>query len=299
MTVERVGFIGCGTMGGNMALNLLCSGFELTVFDIDREAMDPIVEQGARPAMSPADAARGAEVVFMMLHNPVVETVMHGENGVVQGLERGAILIDSGNSDPRLSRGRFERCKNKGIHFLDIGVSGGPARAKAGTLAIMAGGEREAFDRALPLLEAIGSSVSYMGGAGTGHLSKLVGILISQGTIALVGEALSFAEREGLDMPALVNALAGSTAGGAIMDNAVKLHDKPLPDDWRRDLREINRARAGTAVEPWALAMAGETGHPLPIVSLVNELAKMYRADSTQPNAEMTDKIFYQLVAIA
>ncbi len=299
MTVKKVGFIGCGTMGGNMAINLLNSGFDLTVFDINREVLDPLVEQGARAATSPAGAAYDAEVVIMMLHNPDVEIVMNGENGVVPGLKPGAILIDSGNSDPRLSPGRFEHCKKKGIHFLDIGVSGGPAGARSATLAIMVGGAREAFERALPLFDAIGSSVSYMGGPGAGHLSKLVGILISQGTIALVGEALSFAHREGLNMPELVNALSTSTAGSAIMNKAVKLHHEPLPEDWRQNLQEINRARAGSDAEPWALAMAGEISHPLPIVGLVNELTKMYRADSAQPNAEMTDKIFYQLVAMA
>ena len=296
MKVRRVGFIGCGTMGGNMAINLLRNGFDLTVFDIDREALDTLVEQGARVATSPADAAHASEVVIMMLHNPDVEIVM---NGVVPGLKPGAILIDSGNSDPRLSPGRFEHCKKRGIHFLDVGASGGPARAQSATLAIMAGGAREAFERVLPLLEAIGSSVSYMGGPGAGHLSKLVGILISQGTIALVGEALSFAQREGLDMPELVRALATSTAGSAIMNKAVELHHEPLPEDWRQNLQDIHRARAGSDAEPWALAMAGDIGHPLPIVSLVNELTKMYRADGAQPNAEMTDKIFYRLVAMA
>ena len=299
MTIKKVGFIGCGTMGGNMAINLLKAGLDLTVFDINRKALKPLVERGAKPATSPADAAHDAEVVIMMLHNPDVEIVMNGENGVVPGLKRGAILIDSGNSDPRLSPGRFEHCKKRGIHFLDVGASGGPARAQSATLAIMAGGAREAFERVLPLLEGIGSSVSYMGGPGAGHLSKLVGILISQGTIALVGEALSFAQRERLDMPELVRALATSTAGSAIMNQAVKLHHEPLPEDWRQNLQDIHRSRAGSDAEPWALAMAGEIGHPLPIVSLVNELTKMYRGNSAQPNAEMTDKIFYQLVAMA
>ena len=299
MTFMKVGFIGCGTMGGNMAMNLLKNGFDLTVFDINLRALKPLVERGARPAKSPADAAYDAEVVIMMLHNPDVEIVMNGENGVVHGLKPGAILIDSGNSDPRLSPCRFEHCKKRGIHFIDVGVSGGPARAQSATLAIMAGGERAAFGRVSPLFEAMGSSVRYMGGPGAGHLSKLIGILISQGTIALVGEALSFAQKEGLDMPELVDALATSTAGSAIMDNAVKLHHEPFPEDWQQNLEGIKRARAGSDAEPWALAMAGEIGHPLPLISLVNALTKMYRADGAQPNAEMTDKIFYQLVAMA
>ncbi len=296
--MSKVGFVGCGAMGGKMAVNLLNKGFDLTVFDINSEALKPMVERGARPATTPADAASDAEIVIMMLHNPAVEIVMNGVDGVVPRLKPGSILVDSGNSDPRLSPGRFEQCKRKGIRFLDAGVSGGPARAGSGTLAILAGGEREAFQRALPLFEAMGSSVRYMGGPGAGHLSKLVGILISQGTIALVGEALSFAQKSGLNMPELVDALATSTAGSAIMDNAVKLHHEPFPGDWRDNLREIIRARTSTDAEPWALAIAGEIGHPLPIVSLVNQLTKMYRSDNTQPNAEMTDRIFYRLVAM-
>ncbi len=298
MSIRKVGLVGCGAMGSRMAANLLKAGFDLTAFDLDREAVMPLVNQGAKAAGSPAGAAADADAVILMLHNPVVETVMNGDNGVMSGIKPGAILIDSGNSDPRLAFGRFEQCKNKGVHFLDVGVSGGPAGAQDATLAVLVGGEQEAFEQARPVFAAIGSNIFYMGGPGAGHLSKLISIIIGQGTLALIGEALSLAEKKGLEMPTLVKALATTNARSAFLDNAVKVYHEEFPADWKPKMRKIYQARAGSEFEPWALAIADEIGQPLPMVGLANELSKLYRTDSDHPIAEMIDKIFYRVVAM-
>ena len=174
MSVQKIRFVGCGRMGGGMAANLLKAGFELAAYDKNPETLAPLVELGARRAESPADACAGADVAMMMLHNPVVDEVMTGENGVVPALGSGTIVVDSGNGDPRLSRKRFETCRVRGLQFLDAGVSGGRSGAMAGTLAIMVGGERRAFDRAIAIFQAMGKSVVYMGGPGSGHLAKVV-----------------------------------------------------------------------------------------------------------------------------
>ncbi len=298
MPITKVGFVGCGNMGGGMAANLLKAGFDLAVFDTNPEVLKPLVEQGATATGSPAGVTAGVEAVIMMLHHGVVEVVLNGENGVLPALRPGTILIDAGNSDPRRSRVRFQQCKDRGVHFLDAGVSGGRAGARDGTLSIMVGGEKEAFEQAKPLFAAMGKAVAYMGGPGAGHLSKLVNNLVAHATWTLVGEALAFAERQGLDMPTLVKAMAAGAARSFVMDNAVKLYQEPLPEDWMPKLRQIYEQRAGPYQESWALALADEIGHSLPIVALVNELTKLYRAAGDSPNAEMIDKLFYRITAM-
>ena len=132
MSVQRIGFVGCGRMGGGMAANLLRADFELAVYDRNPETLPPLAELGARKASSPADACAGADVAIMMLHNPVVDEVMTGENGVVAALGPDAIVIDSGNGDPRLSRKRFELCKGRGLQFSTPELAAaGPAQGPA------------------------------------------------------------------------------------------------------------------------------------------------------------------------
>ena len=299
MSVQRIGFVGCGRMGGGMAANLLRADFELAVYDRNPETLPPLAELGARKASSPADACAGADVAIMMLHNPVVDEVMTGENGVVAALGPDAIVIDSGNGDPRLSRKRFELCKGRGLQFLDAGVSGGRSGARAGTLAIMVGGERRAFDRSTTIFRALGKSVVYMGGPGSGHLAKVVNNLVVHGSWTLIGEALAFAERQGLDMPALMEAMSTGAARSFIMDNAVQAVLEPPAEGWRRDLENLGKARGGSYQESWALEMADEIGHPLPMVALINELTKSYQASGDQPNATMVDKIHHRVMAVA
>ena len=299
MSIQKIGFVGCGRMGGGMAANLLKAGFELAVYDKNPETLPPLVELGARRAESPADACAGADVAMMMLHNPVVDEVMMGEEGVVPALGSGTIVVDSGNGDPRLSRKRFETCRDRGLQFLDAGVSGGRSGAMAGTLAIMVGGERRAFDRAIAIFQAMGKSVVYMGGPGSGHLAKVVNNLVVHGSWFLIGEALAFAERQGLDMPALMKAMSTGAARSFIMDNAVQAVLEPPAEGWRSDLDNLGKARGGSYQESWALEMADEIGHPLPMVALINELTKMYQANGDRPNATMVDKIHHRVMAAA
>lgn len=299
MSVQNIGFVGCGRMGGGMAANLLRAGFELAVYDKNPNTLTPLAELGARRATSPADACAGADVAIMMLHNPVVEEVMNGEDGVVPAMGPGSIVIDSGNGDPRLSRKRFEQCKIRGLQFLDAGVSGGRSGASAGTLAIMVGGERQAFDRSTGVFGALGKSVVYIGGSGSGHLAKVVNNLVVHGSWTLIGEALAFAERQGLDMPALMDAMSTGAARSFIMDNAVQAVLEAPPDGWRRDLENLGKARGGSYQEAWALEMADEIGHPLPMVALINELTKMYQANSDEPNATMVEKIHHRVMSVA
>lgn len=299
MSVQKIGFIGCGRMGGGMAANLLRTGFELAVYDKNPNTLPPLAELGARQAISPADACAGADAAIMMLHNPVVDEVMNGENGVVPAMAPGSIVIDSGNGDPRLSRKRFEQCERRGLQFLDAGVSGGRSGASAGTLAIMVGGERQAFVRSEEVFRALGKSVVYMGGPGSGHLAKVVNNLVVHGSWTLIGEALAFADRQGLDMPALMEAMSTGAARSFIMDNAVRAVLEPPAYGWRRDLENLGKARGGSYQESWALEMADEIGHPLPMVALINELTKSYQANVDQPNATMVEKIHHRVMAVA
>ena len=299
MSVQKIGFIGCGRMGGGMAVNLLRAGFELAVYDTNPSTLVPLTDLGARRATSPADACAGADAAIMMLHNPVVDEVMNGEEGVVPAMGPGSIVIDSGNGDPRLSRKRFELCRDRELQFLDAGVSGGRSGAQAGTLAIMVGGERQAFDRSVGVFQVLGKSVVYMGGPGSGHLAKVVNNLVVHGTWTLIGEALAFAERQGLDMPALMDAMSTGAARSFIMDSAVRAVLEPPAEGWRTDLENLGKARGGSYQESWALEMADEIGHPLPMVALINELTKYYQTNIDQPNATMVEKIHHRVMAVA
>jgi 3-hydroxyisobutyrate dehydrogenase-like beta-hydroxyacid dehydrogenase len=151
MTVagQRVGFIGLGRMGGPMATHLLRAGVGLTVYDVAPAAIEPLARLGAAVADSPAAVGRAAEVVFVMLHPEPVPEVVAGPGGVLDGIARGGVIIDSGNCKPADSRRLAATCAERGVGFLDVGASGGPAGAAAGTLAIMAGGDRAVYERCL------------------------------------------------------------------------------------------------------------------------------------------------------
>ena len=159
-------------MGQRMATHLLRAGAALTVHDLAPEAVDRLARLGAAPADSPAAVGRAAEVVFVMLPPAPVEAVVAGPGGVLDGLAPGGIVVDNGNSHPAASRRLAATCAGREVAFLDAGVSGGPAGAAAGTLAVMAGGDRAAYERCLPLLRCFGREVAHLGPSGAGHLAN-------------------------------------------------------------------------------------------------------------------------------
>jgi 3-hydroxyisobutyrate dehydrogenase len=216
----RVAWIGTGVMGSPMAGHLMDAGHELAVHNRTRERADDLVDRGATWCDSPADAAKGAEVVFTMLGFPVdVREVVLGDGGLLEAMDGGAIHVDVTTSEPSLAVEIAEAASAKGVAALDAPVSGGDVGAKNGTLVVMVGGEQEAFDRVKPLLEAFGQTIVLLGGPGSGQHTKMVNqIAISSGMVA-VCEALLYAHRSGLDPELVLDTISKGAAGSWTLSN--------------------------------------------------------------------------------
>jgi 3-hydroxyisobutyrate dehydrogenase len=214
MKGSRAAFIGLGIMGGPMAGHLLDAGASLVVHSRTKSKADALLARGARWADTPADAAHEAETVFLCLPDtPDVENVMRGDDGVLTTAAKGAIVIDHSTISPAATRRIAEECATRGVSFLDAPISGGDVGARNATLSIMVGGDAGAFERALPLLERMGKTITHCGGSGTGQLTKLVNqILVTINNLATC-EALTFAKQNGLDLEKTITALAGGAAG--------------------------------------------------------------------------------------
>ena len=197
---EKIGFIGLGTMGKWMALNMMKAGFPLRVYDINPAAVQFLTGQGAVAAQSPADVAAKVDWLFLSLTDTeVVEKAIFGENGIVRGARPGLVLIDLSTISymPTLEINR--RLKEKGIIFADAPVSGMEARAKEAKITVMFGGDEGLFKTVRPAFDAIGNQIVYMGGVGSGQLTKLINQLLFNISCAGLAEVLPMAVKLGLD----------------------------------------------------------------------------------------------------
>ena len=210
----RIGFIGVGVMGRGMVANLLKRGHEVTVYTRTKAKAQVVLDAGARWADSPAQAASQAQAVITIVGYPKdVEQVYFGPQGVLEGAKPGAVLIDMTTTSPKLSQRIYQAAKAKGLAALDAPVSGGDAGARQGTLAIMVGGDREAFDRMMPVFEAMGQNIRYEGGPGCGQHAKMANQIAIAGTLAGVCEALTYARKAGLDQSLLIDTIKTGAAG--------------------------------------------------------------------------------------
>jgi 3-hydroxyisobutyrate dehydrogenase len=216
----RIGWIGTGVMGAPMAGHLLAAGHELTVNTRTRSRAEGLLGDGATWADTPAAAADGAEVVVTMLGFPddVRDTIL-GDGGLLAAMADGALLVDHTTSEPSLAVEIAAAAAERGIDALDAPVSGGDVGAREARLVIMCGGTRQALDRAQPLLDVYGRSVLLAGDAGAGQHTKMVNqIAISSGMVALC-EALLYAYRAGLDVPAVFDTIGGGAAASFSMQS--------------------------------------------------------------------------------
>ena len=208
----RLGFIGTGNMGRHMARHLLEAGHRLTVHDARRAAAEQLEGGGAGWAESPAELAEASDVVFTSLPGPPeVESVALGEGGVLANLPAGGILVDLSTNSPTAIRKIAAAGAERGIVVLDAPVSGGVFGAETGRLAIMVGGDRDAFERCKSLFDAIGDHVVYCGGSGAGSATKLVNNMISLSLNILLGEALALGVRSGVELSTLVDVIQSSS----------------------------------------------------------------------------------------
>ena len=197
---KKVGFIGIGQMGYWMALNVMKGGFDLTVFDINDEAMSFLSAQGAKKAESPSDLAAKVDWVILSLPGAeVVEKVVFGEQGIVQGSKGRQVLVDCGTTDYLKTLNLSALLRKHGFRFVDAPVSGMDIRAREATLTIMCGGEKEIIKEIWPVLATMGNKIVHMGNVGNGQLAKLVNQLLYNANLAALAEVLPMAVKLGLD----------------------------------------------------------------------------------------------------
>ena len=272
-----VGFIGLGIMGQPMARNLLKAGFGLVVYTRTRRKADGLLAEGARWADSPAAVARQAPMVITMVaDSPDVEQVVLGPQGIIEGVRPGGMVIDMSTVSPRVERAIAQQLATRRVAYMDAPVSGGSWGAIQGTLAIMVGGEEDAFRRVLPIFEAMGKSITYMGPSGAGQVTKLVNQVLVAVTLSGVAEALVFGAKAGADLLKTIEAVKGGAAGSWQLAN---LGPRIVKGDFApgfmitlqlKDLRLI-------------LEMAQELALPLPLTALV---AQLYRAAAVDGKGE-------------
>ncbi|MDY0012029.1 MAG: 2-hydroxy-3-oxopropionate reductase [Rhodocyclaceae bacterium] len=216
----EVGFIGLGLMGRPMALNLLKAGHRVRVWARRAASRAPLVAAGAMECASAAEVAAGAQVVVSCVADaPDVAQVALGPEGVAEGAGPGLIFVDMSTIAPAAAQDIAARLAEKGIPMLDAPVSGGEVGAIAGTLTIMVGGSQAAFDRVLPVLQAMGKTVTRVGEAGAGQVAKACNQILTGVGVAAVAEALNFARQSGVDPAKVREALLGGFAYSRILEN--------------------------------------------------------------------------------
>ncbi len=230
---ERVGFIGLGIMGRGMAHNLIKAGFTLCVWNRTASRMDDLVAAGAAAGRDPADVAAQSDIVITCVSDtPDVEAVLVGDAppGVIHGVKPGALVIDMSTISPHATRALAARLAERGAQMLDAPVSGGSEGAQRGTLSIMVGGDAAQVERARPVFQAMGKTITHVGGPGDGQMVKLVNQIRVVGNALAMSEALVFAQAGGLDLRKTLEAVVPGAAGSWMLANR---GPQILNRDWR------------------------------------------------------------------
>ena len=268
----KIGLIGLGIMGKPMAKNLLKAGYDLTVSDLSKAAVDELVAAGAKSATN-EEIGKTCDVVLTMLPNsPQVKAVMLGECGVASYMKSGSYFIDMSSISPIASKEVYEVLQAKGIEMLDAPVSGGEPKAIDGTLSFMVGGKKEVFDKFQPMLSAMGSSVVLCGEVGAGNTTKLANQVVVALNIAAVSEAMLLAKKAGVDPQLVFEAIKGGLAGSTVMNAKVPMIlDHNYKPGFKIDLHIKDLSNA--------LEAGHSVGSPLPLTAAVMEMLQTLHAD--------------------
>lgn len=228
---ETIGFIGLGIMGRGMSRNLLQSGFVVNVWNRTSSRMDPLIEAGAVGCANPAEVAAKSDIIITCVSDtPDVEAVILGQNGVIHGARPGSLVIDMSTISPQATRTIAAALAENGVHMLDAPTSGGSEGAARGTLAIMIGGDADQVERAMPALQAMGNTITHVGGISAGQIVKLVNQILVVVTMLGVSEALLFAQAGGLDLQKTLQAVETGAAGSWMLSNR---GPQVIERDWR------------------------------------------------------------------
>ncbi|MDV3351053.1 NAD(P)-dependent oxidoreductase [Leptolyngbyaceae cyanobacterium CCMR0082] len=262
----KVAFIGLGTMGMPMALNLLATGHQLIVHNRSRDRELPLVEAGAQRAATPAAAATEAEIIVICVSDtPDVEAVLLGPEGVISGAQPNSLVIDMSTISPTVTRAIAAELAEQQIAMLDAPVSGGSEGATNGTLSIMVGGEAEALTKAMPVLQALGKTITHVGPIGAGQTTKAINQIVVAGTFWAVAEGLALGLKAELDMEKVVQAVGGGAASSwAFTNRSGNMLDNTYPLGFRMRLHRKDLLIA--------LEAARELGLPLPMAAYVEQI---------------------------
>ena len=261
--MSTVAFIGLGAMGSRMAMNLHAAGHKLRVYNRDRSKTKPFADKGIEVCDSPAAAVKGAEFVCSIVSDDIAtREVMMGAAGVISAAAAGTIILDSSTNTPAMSREAAKAAAAKGIIYLDAPVSGSLAQAQGKELVILVGGDKAAFDKAQPVLLAMGRMVRRIGDTGAGATLKLINNMLTATLTAALGEAAQVAEAANLDRDAAMEVLNEGAAGSRAMKTK-------LPKMFKRDFSPQFQLELMDKDLRYFLALAQEQDRPAPIASLV------------------------------
>ncbi len=262
----KIAFIGMGTMGAPMALNLLKAGYELSVHNRTREREEAVAAQGAKRAASPKEAAEGADIVITNVSDtPDVEAVVLGAEGAIHGMKAGSMLIDVSTISPIVTKAIAAKLAEKKIDMLDAPVSGGSEGAEKGTLSIMVGGKADVLAKAMPVLEAMGKSITHVGDIGSGQVTKAINQTILAGIYSSVAEGMVLGMAAGVDIYAALKAVSGGAAGCWVLDNRAK---NMIEDDYPLGFRtKLFLKDLGIALET-----SKDLGVAMPVAAYVEQL---------------------------
>ena len=255
-----------GTMGAPMALNVLKAGHEVVVHNRTREKELPLADAGALRADTPREAAAGAEIIITCVSDtPDVEAIVLGAEGIIEAAPAGSLVIDMSTISPTATRHMAATLTEKEIRMIDAPVSGGSEGAQNGTLAIMVGGEAEDVQHAMPVLEAMGKTITHVGGIGSGQITKAINQVILAGTFMGVAEGMVLGMKAGLDMQKVTEAISGGAAGSWVLSNrAMNMVNNTYPLGFRTRLHHKDLRIA--------LEAARDLGVTLPASALMDQI---------------------------
>lgn len=218
MTKPTIGFIGLGLMGGNMVENLQKKGYQLTVLDLNKDAVAACVDRGANVAASAKELAAASDIVMLCLTtSAVVESIVYAEDGLLAGIKPGAVLVDFGTSIPASTKKIGADLASKGAGMIDAPLGRTPAHAKDGLLNIMAAGDQATFDKVQPVLKDQGENVFYLGALGAGHTTKLINNFMGMTTVCAMSQAFAVAELAGVDRQQLFEIMSTGPSNSPFM----------------------------------------------------------------------------------
>jgi len=258
-----IAFLGLGAMGARMAANLQSAGYALRVYNRDRAKARPFAEKGAQACDTPAAAVQGASYVVSMVADDVAtRAVMLGADGAVAAATAGTIIIDSSTNTPAMAREVAQAAAARRVQYLDAPVSGSLAQAQGKELVFMVGGDPVAFERARPVLSAMGRMAKHMGAAGTGATIKLINNMLSGTATAAIVEAVMIAEAAGLDRAATLEVLGEGAAGSRLMKTRMpKMFGRDFAPQFQLQLMEKDLR--------YFQLLAQELDRPVPVAALV------------------------------